>query len=62
MTQPVTGILLAWLILDEEPTSLLWLGGILVMGGALLAQKRSTPAQSAPGPSSAKELDNGEAR
>lgn len=62
MTQPVTGILLAWLILDEEPTSLLWLGGILVMGGALLAQKRSTPAQPDPVPSSAKGLDNGEAR
>jgi drug/metabolite transporter (DMT)-like permease len=41
MTQPVTGILLAWVILDEDPTELLWVGGFLVMGGALLAQKRS---------------------
>jgi len=41
MTQPVTGILLAWLILDEDPTELLWVGGFFVMGGALLAQSRS---------------------
>ena len=41
MTQPVTGILLAWVILDEDPTELLWVGGFLVMGGALLAQRRS---------------------
>ena len=42
LAQPVTGILLAWLILDEEPSELLWVGGILVMAGALLAQKRSS--------------------
>ncbi|MDP6824039.1 MAG: DMT family transporter [Dehalococcoidia bacterium] len=47
LTQPVTGILLAWLILDEEPSALLWIGGVLVMGGALLAQRRSTPTAGA---------------
>jgi drug/metabolite transporter (DMT)-like permease len=45
LTQPVTGILLAWLILDEEPSELLWVGGILVMAGALIAQRRSSPAK-----------------
>lgn len=47
LTQPVTGILLAWLILDEEPSELLWVGGVLVMAGALLAQRRSSPAKPA---------------
>lgn len=39
MTQPVIGILLAWIILGETPSGLLWSGGILVTFGALLAQK-----------------------
>ena len=47
LTQPVTGILFAWLILDEDPSELLWAGGILVMAGALLAQRRSSPAKPA---------------
>jgi|TARA_B100000959_G_C14967827_1_gene618511 drug/metabolite transporter (DMT)-like permease len=57
LTQPVTGILLAWLILDEDPTSLLWIGGVLVMGGALLAQKRASSI--APMPSSEKSSTGG---
>lgn len=48
LTQPVTGILLAWLILGEEPSRLLWAGGVLVMVGALLAQRQSSPAKPAP--------------
>ena len=44
LTQPVLGILLAWIILGEEPTWLLWVGGLFVMFGALLAQKRN-PAE-----------------
>ena len=44
LTQPVLGIILAWIILGEEPTWLLWVGGALVMFGALLAQKK-TPAE-----------------
>lgn len=48
LTQPVTGILLAWLILDEDPSGLLWIGGGLVMAGALLAQSRSSLAKPAP--------------
>ena len=43
LTQPVIGIILAWIVLGEEPTWLLWVGGVLVMFGALLAQKRTTP-------------------
>ena len=61
MTQPVTGILLAWLILGEEPTRLLWVGGVLVMGGALLAQKRSSPARPVAAPATADEPVKGEA-
>ena len=56
MTQPVTGILLAWLILGEEPTQLLWVGGLLVMGGALLAQKRSKPTATDQSPTAGNEL------
>lgn len=41
LTQPVTGILLAWVILNEDPSELLWVGGLLVMGGSLLAQRKS---------------------
>ncbi len=44
LTQPVLGIILAWSILGEEPTWLLWVGGLFVMFGALLAQKRN-PAE-----------------
>ena len=40
LTQPVIGIILAWMVLGEEPTSLLWVGGVLVMFGALVAQKK----------------------
>ena len=40
LTQPVIGIILAWIVLGEEPTLLLWAGGVLVMFGVLLAQKR----------------------
>lgn len=40
LTQPVTGIILAWIILSEDPSWLLWAGGALVMAGALLAQTR----------------------
>ena len=50
MTQPVTGILLAWLVLGEDPGELLWVGAVLVMGGALLAQKRSSPRTPVPTP------------
>ncbi|MBT4073233.1 MAG: DMT family transporter [Chloroflexi bacterium] len=56
MTQPVTGILLAWLLLGEEPTQLLWVGGLLVMGGALLAQKRSKPTATDQSPTAGNEL------
>ena len=48
LTQPVIGIVLAWIVLGEEPTWLLWVGAVLVMFGALLAQKRTSlePPQS----------------
>ena len=58
MTQPVTGILLAWLVLGEEPGELLWVGAVLVMGGALLAQKRSSPPTPVPTPN---QSDSGKA-
>ena len=50
LTQPLTGILLAWVILGEDPSWLLWAGGALIMAGALLAQRRGTPAKSRPTP------------
>jgi len=28
-------------ILNEDPSELLWVGGLLVMGGSLLAQRKS---------------------
>ena len=46
LTQPMTGIILAWIILGEDPSWLLWVGGVLVMFGALLAQRQSAPAGS----------------
>jgi drug/metabolite transporter (DMT)-like permease len=41
---PVASILLAWALLDEEPTGLLWAGAALIVAGALLVQKRSGQA------------------
>jgi drug/metabolite transporter (DMT)-like permease len=47
LSQPVFGIILAWLILDEPLTNLLWAGAILVTLGAGLAQRRGkTPPRS----------------
>ena len=51
LISPVSGIVLAWIILGEEPTSNLWAGAILVMIGAGLAQRRKrAPETTAPGP------------
>lgn len=51
LISPVSGIILAWIILGEEPTSNLWAGAILVMIGAGLAQRRKrAPETAAPGP------------
>ncbi len=41
LTQPIFGIVLAWLILDEPLTKLLWAGAILVALGAGMAQRRT---------------------
>ncbi|HCV27862.1 MAG TPA: DMT family transporter [Dehalococcoidia bacterium] len=49
LSQPIFGIILAWLILDEPLTSLLWAGAFLVAIGAGLAQRRKRVAASAPG-------------
>ncbi|MFP6595629.1 MAG: DMT family transporter [Dehalococcoidia bacterium] len=40
LISPISGILLAWAILGETPTSNLWAGAVLVMLGAGLAQRR----------------------
>ena len=50
LSQPVTGIVLAWIILGEDPSWLLWVGGVLVMAGALLAQRRDSPRRSSSTP------------
>ncbi|MFP6679050.1 MAG: DMT family transporter, partial [Dehalococcoidia bacterium] len=49
LSQPIFGIILAWLILDEPFTEMLWIGAIFVALGAGLAQrrKRIAPAVSA---------------
>ena len=49
LSQPIFGIILAWLILDEPLTSLLWAGAFLVAIGAGLAQRRKRVVASAPG-------------
>lgn len=41
LSQPIFGIILAWLILDEPLTRLLWAGAILVALGAGLAQRKT---------------------
>ena len=41
LISPISGIILAWIILGEEPSSNLWAGAFLVMIGAGLAQRRS---------------------
>ena len=41
LSQPIFGIILAWLILDEPLTELLWVGAIMVALGAGIAQRRS---------------------
>lgn len=48
LLSPVSGIILAWLILGEDPTSNLWAGAFLVMVGAGLAQRRNSPPPSGP--------------
>jgi drug/metabolite transporter (DMT)-like permease len=48
LISPISGILLAWLILGESPTSNLWAGAILVMLGAGLAQRRTNKAVDKP--------------
>ena len=40
LISPISGIILAWIVLGENPTSNLWAGAILVMIGAGLAQRR----------------------
>lgn len=40
LISPVSGIILAWIILGEEPSSNLWAGALLVMVGAGVAQRR----------------------
>ena len=50
LTQPMTGIVLAWIVLNEEPGPLLWVGGVFVMAGAVLAQRRDAPRKSATTP------------
>lgn len=49
LISPVSGIILAWVILGEDPTSNLWAGAVLVMVGAGLAQRR-TRSREIPGP------------
>ncbi|MDP6824040.1 MAG: DMT family transporter [Dehalococcoidia bacterium] len=41
LLSPVSGIILAWIVLGEDPTSNLWIGAFLVMVGAGLAQRRN---------------------
>lgn len=41
LSQPIFGIILAWLILDEPLTRLLWVGAILVAVGAGIAQRKT---------------------
>ena len=48
LSQPVFGIILAWLILDEPLTNLLWAGAILVSLGAGLAQRRASKDKTPP--------------
>ena len=48
LSQPVFGIILAWLILDEPLTNLLWAGAILVTLGAGLAQRRTRRVKAPP--------------
>lgn len=46
LTGPVFAILLAWALLDEKPTTLLWAGTGLVTAGALLVQTGRGAAKS----------------
>lgn len=48
LISPVSGIILAWIILGEEPSSNLWAGAFLVMIGAGLAQRRSRSREPEP--------------
>ena len=45
LSQPIFGIILAWLILDEPLTKLLWVGVILVAAGAGIAQRKTRQKQ-----------------
>ncbi|MFP6680458.1 MAG: DMT family transporter [Dehalococcoidia bacterium] len=45
LSQPIFGIILAWLILDEPLTKLLWVGAILVAAGAGIAQRKTRQKQ-----------------
>ena len=47
LSQPIFGIILAWLILDEPLTKLLWVGAILVAAGAGIAQRKTRQKQDA---------------
>ena len=47
LCQPIFGIILAWLILDEPLTKLLWVGAILVAAGAGIAQRKTRQKQDA---------------
>ncbi len=44
LSQPIFGIILAWLILDEPLTEMLWIGAVFVALGAGLAQRRKRTA------------------
>ena len=48
LSQPIFGIILAWLILDEPLTEMLWIGAIFVALGAGLAQRRKRIAPAVP--------------
>ena len=41
LISPVSGIILAWIILGEDPSSNLWAGAFFVMIGAGLAQRQT---------------------
>ena len=47
LSQPIFGIILAWLILNEPLTKLLWVGAILVAAGAGIAQRKTRQKQDA---------------
>jgi drug/metabolite transporter (DMT)-like permease len=43
LSQPIFGVLLSWWVLGETIGSELYIGGVLVVAGSALAQKRSKP-------------------